>query len=323
MADGASVIGHVGKVADRDTLEVRCILTGGGLGVAPVLTASGAPLIFDTATRSAAGKVTLPLKTGTRFTACKITGQTFAKSDYDTTAARKKLILVSEDVQSAGTIIFRVEEEGLWQVDEWTNPLAAAAAGLKAATATTVAPQTILAAALLTAGKDELAARPRNVTFTTAGGTPADAPATVVITGTDIDGEALTETVNVAQTATIAEGVKAFKTITSIVYAAGDGTNATVAIGYGNKFGLSRKAKTRTSAVMRGTEIAAGSVVTNGTLVVASTGAPNGTYTPNTAPDGANDYAIAYERDNQLRDLLTTEKVEFTMVLSRAVSVVN
>jgi hypothetical protein len=34
-----------------------------------------------------------------------------------------------------------------------------------------------------------------------------------------------------------------------------------------------------------------------GTYVVPATGLPYGTYTPSTAPDGAHDYVLAYERD--------------------------
>lgn len=180
---------------------------------------------------------------------------------------------------------------------EYTNPAAADAAGLKAATATTVAPQTILAAALIAGGKTALATYPRNVTFTTAGGTAADAPATATITGTDIDDAALTEVVNIAQTATIASGVKAFKTITSIVYSAADGTDATVAIGFGAVFGLPKKAKVRGGIVAVVQEIANGALATNGTFVIPATGLPYGTYAPNSAPDGSKDYAVLYERD--------------------------
>jgi hypothetical protein len=47
-------------------------------------------------------------------------------------------------------------------------------------------------------------------------------------------------------------------------------------------------------------EIAAGSVVTNGTFVDAATDAPHGTYEPNTAPNGTNDYALYYEVDTSV-----------------------
>ncbi len=178
-------------------------------------------------------------------------------------------------------------------VVEYTNPVAAAPAGLEAATATTVAPRTV--SSFLAGGVAALAADGRNITFTTAGTTPADAPANAVITGTDMDGKAQTETVNLAQTATIANGVKAFKTVTSIAYAAADGTGATVAIGFGLKLGLPRAPKVRAglAAILR--EIEVGAIVTTGAL-----DAPNRTYLPATAPDGARDYAIYYEHDATL-----------------------
>lgn len=270
-------------------------------------TVKGATGIISSVTRPSVGRLRLFLREPwSQLESCVVHVQ---DSNWATTPTRKVAKVISHDVSNATAasryIDVMVGEPG-FVVDEFTNALASAAAGLKAATATSTSVITWSASDLLTAGKDELAARPRNVTFTTAGGTPADAPATVVVTGTDIHGDALTETLNVPQTATIVQGDKAFKTITSVVFAVGDGTGATVAMGYGNKFGLSKKAKTRAGAVMRGTEISAGSVVTNGTLVVSATGLPNGTYTPNTAPDGANDYAIAYETDGEA-DLSTTE----------------
>jgi hypothetical protein len=180
-------------------------------------------------------------------------------------------------------------------VSEYTDPVAPDAAGLKIATATTVAPQTVLAAALLAPGVAALLAYPRNVTFTTAGVTASDAPATALITGTDINGDVLTETVTIAQTATIAQGVKAFKTIVSIVYAAADGTGATVAIGFGKKFGLTSPVKFRAGVLKGIQEIAIGAVVTSGTLADATTSPPNGSYSPSADPDGSNDYAVYYE----------------------------
>ena len=177
-------------------------------------------------------------------------------------------------------------------VDEYTNPVAAAAAGLEAATATTVAPRTVLAAGLLAPGKAALLAYGRNVTFTTAGVTPADAPATALVTGTGMDGLPLTETVTLAQTATIANGVKAFKTIVSVAYAAADGTAATVSIGFGVSLGLGRKPKARAGLAAPIQEIAVGVLVTTG--VISDT---NRTYTPAAAPDGVKDYAVYYEYD--------------------------
>lgn len=177
-------------------------------------------------------------------------------------------------------------------VDEFTNPLTAAAAGLLVATASTVAVQAYTTAQLLSAGRTELAANPRNVTFTTAGTTPADAPATAVIVGLDAEGKAQTETVSLAQTATIASGVKAFKSITSITFAAGDGAGATVSIGYGIVLGLSKTPKSRAGLASPVREIAVGVAVTTGAI-----SATNKTYTPSAAPNGTNDYAVYYEWD--------------------------
>lgn len=105
--------------------------------------------------------------------------------------------------------------------------------GLLLATATVAAPVTVLAAGLISGGLTLLAAYPRRITFTTAGVTPSDAPATATITGTDYLGAAQVEIVNVGQTATTVSSTGAFKTITSIAYSAADGTAATVAIGFG------------------------------------------------------------------------------------------
>ncbi len=198
---------------------------------------------------------------------------------------------------AASADIVALQASGSQYTDEWTDPAAAATAGLKAATATTVAIQTVLPAGLLAPGIAALLAYPRNVTFTTAGGTAADAPATVVVNGTDVNDAVLAETITLAQTATIATGVKAFKTITSIVYAAGDGTGGTIAIGFGQVFGFTKKIKSRAGRPAVAVETAAGSLVTTGTYASAATSPPNGSYSPSTAPNAANDYAVQYERD--------------------------
>lgn len=195
-----------------------------------------------------------------------------------------------EDLRNDVTAIFRVQPA--LAVVEYTNPLTAAAAGLKAATASVAAITTVLEADLLSGGKTELAANPRNLTFTTAGGTAADAPANAVITGFDADGRPQTETVTLAQTATIANGVKAWSKITKVVYPAADGTGATVSIGYGVVLGLPKKPQARAGLTAPIREIAVGVAVTTGTF-----DATNKTYTPAAAPNGTNDYCVYYEYD--------------------------
>jgi hypothetical protein len=180
-------------------------------------------------------------------------------------------------------------------IQEFTNPVAAAAAGLEAATAVTVAPRTVTV--FVAGGVAALLAFPRNLTFSTAGSTPADAPATATITGTDINGAALTEIVNVSQTVAKVEGVKCFRTVISVAYSAGQGTDATVSIGFGAVFGLAKKAKTRAGAVNVLAEFAIGAKVTTGTFVGPATSAPNGSYAPAAAPEGTNDYVVMFEKD--------------------------
>lgn len=80
----------------------------------------------------------------------------------------------------------------------------------------------------------------RNITAT-AGGTAGDIKAVqVIVTGTNMLDEAITETLPAftADTAGTVVGNKAFKTVTSITIPAMDGTGATVSIGFGDKLGL-------------------------------------------------------------------------------------
>jgi hypothetical protein len=81
---------------------------------------------------------------------------------------------------------------------------------------------------------------PRNVTAT-AGGTNTDIKAIqVVVAGTDIAGNAISETLPAftVDTAGTVTGSKAFATVTSITLPAHDGTGATTAVGLGAKLGL-------------------------------------------------------------------------------------
>jgi hypothetical protein len=111
---------------------------------------------------------------------------------------------------------------------------AASTAGLLVATASSVAVQTYLTAALLAPGLALMNTYARRVSFTTSGAPTSAAPSTATIVGTDYLGAAQTEVfAGVPQTATTAFTAAAFKTITSITYGAGDGAGALVAIGYG------------------------------------------------------------------------------------------
>jgi hypothetical protein len=84
---------------------------------------------------------------------------------------------------------------------------------------------------------------PRNLTATV-GGTAGDIKAIqVIVAGTNMAGESITETLPVftVDTAGSVTGSKAFATVTSITIPAHDGTGATTAIGFGSKLGLPYK----------------------------------------------------------------------------------
>jgi hypothetical protein len=184
---------------------------------------------------------------------------------------------------------------GTFICDEWTDASAVSTTALKAATTFTTDPQTILAAALTSSGGTAaLAAYPRNVTFT-GGGTTGHCPTQVVITGTDINDDSLSETL--ALSSGSGTGVKAFKTIVSFVFTGATSNDGTVACGIGKKFGLSRPIKQRIGLPHVIQELAINAVVTTGTYVAAATSPPNGTYAPSANPDGSNDYALTYEQD--------------------------
>lgn len=111
--------------------------------------------------------------------------------------------------------------------------VAAAAAGVHAAITSTGTQQVV------TTGLTSPAV-PRNITAT-AGGTATDIKAIqVIVEGTNINDEPITETLPAftVDTAGKVEGAKAFKTVTKVTVPAHDGTGATTSIGFGEKLGL-------------------------------------------------------------------------------------
>lgn len=81
---------------------------------------------------------------------------------------------------------------------------------------------------------------PRNITATS-GGTAGDIKAIqVTVTGTNANGDTISETLPIftENTATTVVGAKAFKTVTSWTLPAHDGTGATTSLGFGDILGL-------------------------------------------------------------------------------------
>lgn len=185
----------------------------------------------------------------------------------------------------------------IWKA-EYTNPPTADVDAFVTARATAATAQSISGAALNGVVGAAALGYPRNITFTLSNHADFDA-GTATVVGTDVDGNAITEdfTIPDGGNATVT-GAKAFLKVTSISFPAGAGTGGSFEIGFGAKLGLPKKAKVVAGAAVGVVaEIAVGAQVTNGTFVVPATGAPYGTYAPNSAPDATRDYCVYYERD--------------------------
>jgi len=123
---------------------------------------------------------------------------------------------------------------------------------------------------------------PRNITAT-AGGTAGDIKAiAVIVEGTNVNGDVITETLPAftVDTAGTVVGNKAFMTVTKITIPAHDGLGATTAIGTGAKLAIPYKLAHNTvlRAVFDNTVEA-----TAPTVVVSATAVESNTFTLNTA----------------------------------------
>ncbi len=129
---------------------------------------------------------------------------------------------------------------------------------------------------------------PRNITET---GVAATVAHTITVTGTDVYGDAVVETITGAVGATTVAGKKAFKTITNI--AVSGGTTGAITVGWGDVLGLPVFLPSAGHILK---EMADGVAATAGTVVAgirtaggstATTGDVRGTYDPNSAANGA------------------------------------
>lgn len=97
---------------------------------------------------------------------------------------------------------------------------------------------------------------PRNITVKVTATDAADTMGTVVVVGTNMNGEALTETITPSAGSTVA-GTKAFKTVTSVTgagWVTGGGADK-IEVGFGAKVGLPDKLPSNTvlAAILDGT----------------------------------------------------------------------
>lgn len=182
---------------------------------------------------------------------------------------------------------------GIKHWDEFVNP-PTADVDYFVTTASTVASQVVITSFANTTPLDP----PRNVTFTASNSTDFNA-VSMVVEGTDLHGRVMTETIALTDNGnTTNSGVKCFRTVTRITIPAQGGAGGSYTIGFGPVMGLSKPIKSRQAVPVVIKEIAAGSGnPTAGTFVAADSASPNGSYSPNSAPNATRDYAVLYEVD--------------------------
>jgi hypothetical protein len=168
----------------------------------------------------------------------------------------------------------------------WTNPAAALATLLKTGAATSSSVTTTVS----TFDAQPDFARKISVD---PGGTTADVPAgDVTVNGTNIRGETISDTITFAANATAAIAtVKAFKTVTSVVFPIQDGASATYDIGTTDALGLDRCMSEASviDAYQNGTR-----ETTAATITYDSSDVSKNTMDPNTALDGTKDFSVIF-----------------------------
>jgi hypothetical protein len=179
----------------------------------------------------------------------------------------------------------------------WTNPVAADVDAVKASFTAPAADTTYSGTDLdgATGAGEFDYARTVTVKGTTGGGEALEAK-TAVIYGIDMDDQPMQ--VNLALTV-LAENLTntdetsaAFKQITSVMIPAdASGSPGAYEIGFGVKLGLMRPL-TQGGLIQETTDNAVPG--TAATVVLAASGAPNGTVEFDTAPDGAHDYIVYF-----------------------------
>lgn len=173
-------------------------------------------------------------------------------------------------------------------------PIVAAAANLKALTATSATLTTVISTFL--AQPDV----PRNIVITT-GGTTADCKAAnVTVSGTNFYGAAISETFAISDNqAGATTGAKAFKTVSSVSIPAQDGAGCTYSVGVGSKLGL----KVCMSAADHFFHAGLGGVkeVTAPTVVVAASAVESNTVALSGTLDGAKNVVLFYAQNFQCK----------------------
>lgn len=176
-------------------------------------------------------------------------------------------------------------DKGYIHRQAWVDPIAVSATALKALTATSAS----LATTITPTAQPDFA---RKISVTP-GGTTADVKAgNYVLTGTDIRGNVITDTLVFADNATTKQvSVKAFKTVVSLVAPIQDGAGATFSIGVEDALGLDRCMSEASvmDVYADGVREATAATVTFDPLVVSKN-----TIDPNTAANAAVNFSVFF-----------------------------
>ncbi len=181
---------------------------------------------------------------------------------------------------------------------KWTDPVAVSATRIKALTATS---------ASVVTNFTTFAAQPdfARVVSITPGGTTADVAAgNYVITGTDIRGNVITDTLVFSANDTLKQvSVKAFKTVTNVLLPIQDGAGATFSVGVEDGLGLDR--------CMVGNEVVLATLdgtfeTTRPTVTYHATDISKNFVDPNTALDASKDLVVVYVTTERTTSTKTT-----------------
>lgn len=147
-------------------------------------------------------------------------------------------------------------------VEEWSNIAAADDDAFKTSVASAATEQTYTGTALNGVVGAGVLSPPRNITITSTSHGDIDAVG-VVVTGVDVNGKALTETITLTNGGGVVNsGNKAFAKVSKIVVPAQSGTGGALKFGFGDKIGLSRVIKSRAGVLALQREILGGVDIT-------------------------------------------------------------
>lgn len=180
-----------------------------------------------------------------------------------------------------GDRLSEMQQAGNLRYNDWINPAAASQTAVLAATAQPSSGSTTVTSGITP---------PDFARVLQIKGNQSTCTGNVVINGTDRDGSVIQDTIAASGTSAVS-GVKAFKTITSIVIPTRGASGDTISVGYIDALGLDRCLPVNSvlTATMDGTR-----ETTFPTVTFDASDLSKNTVDPNTALDGAKDLRVYF-----------------------------